>query len=207
MKIWIHAASDRAAAYQAKQEEKRLSKSKEQARIDYVRSIEGIVFNELGDAIYDTLFSPFMNSSAFHDYAENYFTESSKYHNPEIDGSLEDYHASLYDGKNNAGAKCWLNTKPDCMKLTVDVFSGPGSDHNWGLEWLADLESGGDGSNRCIYVSAMPARMKRKMNEYQEQIIPLIENLGLGLEVLGPAKYNSDGFWYPVINDEYEALI
>ena len=196
MKRYIYSAiSDRAAEYAKRhsKEAKQSAKAIKQRQWDYVKSIRSTITESLELMIKEQLFSNSANSELFDTYFDNYMEYRHEYivkfnENPEII-------------RQNYGANCYMGAQDDCMRISVSVFGPYGSNH--GLEWLADLQTGGDGNLCCIYVSKMPARMKRQMNVYKDQIAQFIQDLEL--EVLA-CKNDSNGFYFDVINDEYEAI-
>lgn len=203
MKRWIN-ASKASERYQNSQQAKATSNRKKEHRLNYVRSIRDEVGSKLSNMIKENLFNNHENNTMFEDYFDNYLNKNKKYitHYIEefLDGDTEHYISEL---KSDMGAHCYMSPGSDCIRLTVDTYGLGHANH--GLSWLADLQTGGDGSFRGATRSQMPARMKRKMSEYQDAIANYIEDLGF--EVLGPAKNTADGFEYPVTNDKYETLL
>lgn len=102
----------------------------------------------------------------------------------------------------HSAAVLWIAASPEFIELHIDVF---GLGHsNRGLEWIADLATGGDGSICCNYISKLPARMKRKFSDYKDIIADSIERLGF--DILEAPRNDSNGFVFKISNDDYDAL-
>ena len=194
MKRWIH-ASDYSTT----------KKEKESLRYRYIQNQLHSVVTDVEDAIKTNLFGDPDNEIIFDRYTDDYINltlDNNLYYGDDIDDWMRRT-KQIYTTLDGLGAYCWIVPKDDFMQFHVSVFGPRGS--NFGLEWLADLQSGGDGSICCNYFSRIPSRMKKKIDEYKEKILGYIESAGL--EVLGLAKNDSDGFWYPVIDDNYKELL
>ena len=149
----------------------------------------------LNKEIEQAIFEPTLSQGAADTWVDNYEKEWSPYYN-------EVWYSKPKDILSH-NVRTWLTAQSDYIEIVVDVF-GLGAE-NRGLEWIADLATGGTGAIKCQYVSKLPARMKRKFDEYKEMIAGMLENYGF--EILEAPKNCGDGFLFKVTDDAYDALI
>lgn len=208
MKRYIH-CSEASERFQAKQQAKLSNRAKKQQRLEYVRSIRDGVKSALQNRIKSDLFDNSKIRGIIKKYIDDNMTYYNEYYQSRQNSYKQFYDIKTFDEwfsrfRDNIGAFCLISPENEYIKITVDIL-GINEVENLGLQWLADIETGGDGKLAGVYISKMPARMKRKMEEYGEIIATYIEDLGF--EVLAPAKITSHGFVYYVTNDTYESLI
>lgn len=187
--------SARAAQYQSKQAAKQAAKQLESQRVAYVRSIEDEVRQAVSDDIESAIFQPVLNDSEIVDKWLDYDRSTYSEYYDEY-GHLTDEELLTHS------ADVWIVAKSEYIELSVGVF-GPAAE-NRGLEWVADLATGGDGDLNCLYISKLPARMKHKFDDYKDIIADSIERLGF--DILEAPKNDSDGFVFKISNDDYDAL-
>lgn len=151
----------------------------------------------INEDITKTLFDPIFDTELIDKYIE----ERAELYGDTVTAQF------IYD---SCGAAGWFEIgKHDSLEFSVNVFGGGRVNgrelkNNWGLEWLADLETGGDGSITCNQVSKLPSRIKNKLSEYKKEVEYVLESHGF--EVLGEPNTTSKGFSIPVTNDEYESI-
>lgn len=186
--------SARAGEYRAKQAARQAAAQLESERKVYVASIEAELKSAVSDAIESDIFQPALTADVVDRWLDYHESTFAKYY--------DDYSSA---DPSHHGAAVWVLARPEYIKLVVDVFGDPKGDTNCGLEWIADIETGGDGSIRCNYISTLPARIKRKFEEYKDIIADSIE--GLGFDILEAPKNNRDGFEFKITNADYDELI
>lgn len=203
MKRYIHASQDE---YLAKIEEV-LSNPRRQHPLSQ-RSKDWIIYyytmylndqSDITDQLEDEMNNELFRNARAKQLAEKFAREQQEFIRSGFGYlGLDQVMEYFLDGQ---GSNCWFYpTKgKDYMKLIVGDCGAPYGNNPFGLQWLADMETGGDGSIVDYAVGSLPPRIKRRFKEYREMLVPIIEDMGF--EIVGPSKSDQSGFYYPVVND------
>lgn len=161
-------------------------------REDYVTNLKSQVA-EIEDELRDSLFTPVITNDELMDKAQDAVPWTSK-----------------YISKGAYGPELRIEANSDCILCIIEPNCANyryGGGSNFGLQWLADLQSGGDGKIRNNYLSKLPIRVKRKLSEYLDIIADQFESRGFEILAAPKGRVGYSGYVLPLTTSEYDKLI